>query len=172
MKNTIKFILITTFASKTFAGIGDDLEKFFNKKDIVLGTMSNVTMPGAHKDSKWRILHGQCPGGGLSVRNRVKNEQIATLHTFCRNLPGINAGCGGIDMFMGGFSHISKDALIAALRNIGTNAAGYAFKLWIKTIAPMIDGVMEDLSNLATKINQANINSCETASTLLSGLWS
>ena len=50
MKNTIKFILITTFASKTFAGIGDDLEKFFNKKDIVLGTMSNVTMPGAHKD--------------------------------------------------------------------------------------------------------------------------
>ena len=86
-------------------------------------------------------------------------------------MPGINAGCGGIDMFMGGFSHISKDALIAALRNIGTNAAGYAFKLGIKTIAPMIDGVMEDLNNLATKINQANINSCETASTLLGGLW-
>ena len=86
-------------------------------------------------------------------------------------MPGINAGCGGIDMFMGGFSHISKDALIAALRNIGTNAAGYAFKLGIKTIALMIDGVMEDLNNLATKINQANINSCETASTLLGGLW-
>ena len=86
-------------------------------------------------------------------------------------LPSINAGCGGIDMFMGGFSHISKDALIAALRNIGTNAAGYAFKLGIKTIAPMIDGVMEDLNSLATQVNQANINSCETAATMLGGVW-
>lgn len=46
MKNIAKFILTITFAGKTFAGIGDDLEKFFNKT----GTMSNVTMPGAHKD--------------------------------------------------------------------------------------------------------------------------
>jgi conjugative transfer pilus assembly protein TraH len=74
-------------------------------------------------------------------------------------------------MFMGGFSHISKDALISALRNIGTNAAGYAFKLSLRTIAPMIDGVMEDLNALATKINQANINSCEVATTLLDGVW-
>ena len=158
MKKAVKFILMIAFVSKVFAGIGEDLENFFNKT----GTMANVTTPGAHKDQSG----GYYTGGGVSVRNRVKNEQLATI-----NLPGINAGCGGIDMFMGGFSHISKDALIAALRNIGTNAAGYAFKLGIKTIAPMIDGVMEDLNNLATKINQANINSCETASTLLGGLW-
>jgi conjugative transfer pilus assembly protein TraH len=35
----------------------------------------------------------------------------------------------------------------------------------------MIDGVMEDLNALATKINQANINSCEVATTLLDGVW-
>lgn len=154
----IKVFLITLLISDSIAGIGEDLESFFNKT----GTMANVTTPGAHKDQSG----GYYTGGGISVRNRVKNEQLATV-----NLPNINAGCGGIDMFMGGFSHISKDALIAALRNIGTNAAGYAFKLGIKTIAPMIDGVMEDLNALATQINQANINSCETAATLLGGVW-
>ena len=35
----------------------------------------------------------------------------------------------------------------------------------------MIDGVMEELNALATQINQANINSCETAATLLGGVW-
>jgi len=88
------------------AGIGNDLVSFFNKS----GVMANVTTPGAHRDQS----AGYYSGGGISVRNRVKNEQIATMQ-----LPSVNAGCGGIDMFMGGFSHISKDALIAALRNIG-----------------------------------------------------
>lgn len=151
-------ILISLINRELLAGIGNDLVSFFNKS----GVMANVTTPGAHRDQS----AGYYSGGGISVRNRVKNEQIATMQ-----LPGVNAGCGGIDMFMGGFSHISKDALIAALRNIGTNAAGYAFKLGIKTIAPMIDGVMEELNALATQINQANINSCETAATLLGGVW-
>ena len=151
-------ILMVLLQSPAVGGIGGDLMNFFEKS----GVMSNVTTPGAHKDQS----AGYYDGGGLTVRSRVKNAQIATM-----NLPNINAGCGGIDMFMGGFSHISKDALIAALRNIGTNAAGYAFKLGIKTIAPMIDGVMEDLNALATKINQANINSCETAATMLGGVW-
>lgn len=152
------FCFVALFGYEAYAGIGEDLVSFFNGS----GVTSNVTTPGAHKDQS----AGYYSGGGLSVRNRVKNSQIATLQ-----LPSIDAGCGGIDMFMGGFSHISKDALISALRNIGTNAAGYAFKLGIKTIAPMIDGVMEDLNSLATQINQANINSCETAATMLGGVW-
>jgi conjugative transfer pilus assembly protein TraH len=146
------------FWEKSYAGIGEDLESFFNAS----GVTSNVTTPGAHKDQS----AGYYSGGGISLRNRVKNAQVATIQ-----LPSVNAGCGGIDMFLGGFSHISKDALISALRNIGTNAAGYAFKLSLRTIAPMIDGVMEDLNALATKINQANINSCEVATTLLDGVW-
>ena len=151
-------VLMLLLQSPAVGGIGGDLMKFFEKS----GMMSNVTTPGSHKDQS----AGYYSGGGLSVRSRVKNAQIATM-----SLPSVNAGCGGIDMFMGGFSHISKDALISALRNIGTNAAGYAFKLGIKTIAPMIDGVMEDLNALATQINQANINSCETAATMLGGVW-
>ena len=154
----IPSLILCLVCFETQAGVGEDLEAFFQ----AVGMTTNVTTPGAHRDQS----AGYYSGGGLSVRSRVKNAQIATLR-----LPSINAGCGGIDMFLGGFSHINKDALINALRNIGSNAAGYAFKLSLKTIAPMIDGVMEDLNDLATKINQANINSCETAATLLGGVW-
>ena len=31
MKKTVKFILMIAFVSKVFAGIGEDLENFFNK---------------------------------------------------------------------------------------------------------------------------------------------
>jgi conjugative transfer pilus assembly protein TraH len=151
-------LLAIFFNNAAYAGIGEDLGSFFN----AAGTTSNVTTSGAHRDQS----AGYYSGGGISLRNRVKNAQLATLQ-----FPSINAGCGGIDMFLGGFSHISKDALVSALRNIGTNAAGYAFKLSLKTIAPMIDGVIEDLNTLATKINQANINSCEVATTLLDRVW-
>lgn len=37
MKNIIKVILITMFINKTFAGIGDDLEKFSNKRTLFSG---------------------------------------------------------------------------------------------------------------------------------------
>ena len=141
------------------ANIGNDLETFFNDSGIV---DVNNTAPGAHKDQS----AGYWSGGGLSARTRVKNAQLGTLQ-----LPGINAGCGGIDMYMGGISFISRDGIVQALRSIGSNAAGYAFKLALKTMAPMIDGIMEDLNTLANQINQANINSCETAATLLGGVW-
>jgi conjugative transfer pilus assembly protein TraH len=72
---------------------------------------------------------------------------------------------------MGGFSHIDAAALVTMLKNIGSAAKGYAFKLAMKTVAPMLETVLEDLNDLATKINQANINSCEVATTLLDGVW-
>jgi conjugative transfer pilus assembly protein TraH len=152
------FLIFFSFTN-AYAGIGEDLEKFFKDSGIV---DANTTSPGAHRDQS----AGYYSGGGMTARMRVKNAQLGTLQ-----LPSINAGCGGIDMYLGGISYISKDGIVQALRHIGGNAAGYAFKLALKTMAPMIDGVMEDLNALANMINQSNINSCETAATLLGGVW-
>jgi conjugative transfer pilus assembly protein TraH len=153
-----KSILIAAAIGVCGAGsaeVGSDLEKFFSESAI-------VTRPGASRDQS----AGYYSGGGITVRNRVKNAQLATI-----NLPDFKAGCGGIDIYMGGFSHIDAAALVNMLKNIGSAAKGYAFKLAMKTVAPMLETVLEDLNDLATKINQANINSCEVATTLLDGLW-
>jgi conjugative transfer pilus assembly protein TraH len=97
-------------------------------------------------------------GGGLIARSPRKSYQFATLTP-----PSWNAGCGGIDLYTGGFSHINKEQFVAMLRNIGSNAQGYAFKLAIQNLCPTCDNVMQSLENVARQINRLNIDSCEAA---------
>lgn len=138
--------------------IASDLMTFFKS----VGMTRNVTTPGSHKDQ----AAGYYTGGSLNVRNSVRNADIATLQ-----MPGFRGGCGGIDLWAGGFSHISSDQIVDMLRNIGSSAASYAFMLAIQTISPQTYNIMNELNALATQINQTNINSCETAATLLGGMW-
>src|SRR5262249_40906827 len=104
--------------------------------------------------------------GSLVTRNAVRNAQPATVQ-----MPGFRAGCGGIDLWTGGFSHISASQIIDMLRNIGSSASSYAFMLAVQTVSPQIYNILNELNALATKINQTNINSCEAAATMLGGLW-
>lgn len=142
----------------TASGIANDLQKFFNSA----GMASNVTSPGAHKDQ----AAGYYSGGGVSMRTGARNAQLATIQ-----MPGFRAGCGGIDAWMGGFSHISSQALVEMLRNIGSSAASYAFMLAVQTVSPQIYNIMNELNNIANMVNQTNINSCEAAATMLGGMW-
>ena len=127
-----------------------------------MGSVTNRTSAGVHHDQ----AAGYYNGGGFSVRNRAKNTQLGAVQ-----LPNFKAGCGGIDMFTGGFSFVSSAELVNALKSIGSSAVSYGFMLAMKTFAPAVQSVMAELQDMATKINQANINSCETAATLLGGVW-
>ncbi len=42
-------------------------------------------------------------------------------------LPDINAGCGGIDAYLGSFSFINGEQLQRFVKQIMSNAAGYFF---------------------------------------------
>jgi conjugative transfer pilus assembly protein TraH len=95
----------------------------------------------------------------------VQSTQLAHLQ-----LPGFRAGCGGIDAWVGGFSHIKSEQLIKALRGIGSAMGSYAFMLAIESISPEIYNVMNELNALAQKINSLNINTCEAAATALGGM--
>jgi len=63
------------------------------------GMASNVTSPGSYKDQSG----GYYTGGGVMARTGARNAQLATVQ-----MPGFRAGCGGIDAWSGGFSHISS----------------------------------------------------------------
>jgi conjugative transfer pilus assembly protein TraH len=155
---TCLIILTVSIPSSQAKGIGEDLMTFFKSA----GLASNVTMPGSYQDQS----AGFYTGGSLTVRNAVRNAQIATVQT-----PGFRAGCGGIDLWMGGFSYIKAEQLVEMARNISSAAAAYAFMLAVQTYAPQVYNIMNELNNLATQINQTNINSCEVAATALGGLW-
>ncbi len=145
-------------SAEVFGGIGSDLEGFFHK----MGSSANVTTPGAFQDQ----AGGYYSGGGIALRNRSKNAQLMTLQ-----LPKMSAGCGGIDIFSGGFSFISSTELVNTLKAIGADAVSYGFMLAMKTMAPSVQSVISELQNMASEVNRANINSCEMATTLVGGLW-
>lgn len=156
-KSCVLFLMIFQFGD-VFGGIGSDLEGFFHK----MGSSTNVTTSGAFQDQ----AGGYYSGGGIAIRNRSKNVQLMNLQ-----LPKLNAGCGGINLFNGGFSFISSKELVSTLKAIGANAVTYGFKLAMQTMAPSVNNTITDLFNKALEITRSNINSCETATTLVGGLW-
>lgn len=108
------------------------------------------------------VLQGQTmnlyTGGSLFMRAPKKTYDIATITP-----PSWSAGCGGIDLYMGGFSYINKDQFVAMLKNIGSNALGYGFKLAIQNLCPTCDNVMQALEATARAVNKMNVDSCEAA---------
>lgn len=150
--------LLFTFPHTATADISSDLGKFFDR----LGYASNSTKGGAFQDQS----AGYYTGGSLVARTRPRNVQLATVQ-----MPGYKAGCGGIDIYTGGFSHIRASELVHAMKQIGANMGSFAFTLAVQTISPQINNTVNYLNDLATRINSMSINSCEVGATLVGGMW-
>ena len=160
MKRIVASLLaVTMAATPTMARPADlnaEMQAMFND----LGAMGNVTAPGAFRGQAMNLY----TGGSLMMRSPSKNYSLADVQ-----LPSLRAGCGGIDLFGGSFSFINKQQFVALLRNIGSNAVGYAFKLALQSISPDIDKLLTELHDQINKINAMNINSCEAAQALVNG---
>ena len=151
------FSVVVSLVTSSHAGVSDSMMHFFKH----MGASSNVSSAGAYKDQS----AGFFTGGNLFVRNTVHNANLASIKT-----PGYRAGCGGIDMHLGAMSFISAQELVRALRTVGSNAASYAMLLAIETFSPQIKNIVTELNDLAQKINQSNINSCEIAATTMGAM--
>jgi len=127
-----------------------------------LGMAHNVTEGGGYQDQ----TGGFYTGGSVFARSKVNNAQLASIQ-----MPSYRAGCGGIDLFLGGFSFINGQQFTQLLRNIGSNASGYAFSLALATVTPQIKSVLDELSAKVQKMTNQSINSCEAAATLVGGAW-
>jgi len=168
MKGIHLLAAITLFSAAYPASKGDPekqkqhvfnkLKAFFHK----LESEAKADSPSAYKGQ----LAGHLTGGSGTLRNRVVDSKLAHV-----TLPSVRAGCGGIDLHMGGFSFISERELINALKSIGTNAASYSFLLALETLSPQVANNMKQLQTWANDINNLNINSCETGASLASAVW-
>lgn len=119
-----------------------------------LGAVGNVTPPQA--------FHGQTlntyTGGSMFIRTPTKNYQLAAV-----NLPYVKAGCGGIDLFGGSFSHISADAFKDVLKNITSALPAVMFDIMLKSVEPLFGSTVEWFKQFESMVNRSNINACETA---------
>ena len=140
------------------ADMQTNLEQAFQ----TLGMGHNVTEWGGYQDQ----TGGFYTGGSVFARSKVNNADLFSLQ-----MPHYRAGCGGIDLFLGGFSYINTHQFIQLLRNIGSNASGYAFNLALATVTPQIKSVLDGLLAKVQEMTNQSINSCEAAATLVGGAW-
>ena len=108
------------------------------------------------------VIQGQTlnmyTGGSMFMRAPRRAYQVVAFTP-----PHVGAGCGGIDLFTGGFSHINEEQFVAMLRNIGSNALGYGFKLALQNLCPTCDNVIQALEATAKAMNRMSVDSCEAA---------
>lgn len=134
------------------------LGSFFNK----LGSHTNATGAAAYKGQ----AAGYYTGGNLFVRNEVEHLQPVGIR-----MPGISAGCGGIDAHFGGMSFISAEQFTKFFRAMGTAVPAYGIMIGIETMCPKCKNGMSELQNLAQKANALSIGSCESAAALVGSMW-
>src|SRR3546814_2288377 len=81
--------------------------------------------PGSFEDQ----TRGYLTAGGMSGRVDVHNDYLMSL-----SLPKVKAGCGGIDMFLGGMSFLDPDYLVQKLESILQAAPAVAFQYLLETL--------------------------------------
>lgn len=145
-------------SAPAIADVNGDMNGFFGS----LGYDGNVT-----KAQAWQgQAAGYLTGGSIYLRNPVKQVQLISMQ-----VPSLNAGCGGIDAYLGSFSFISGAELQRFIKQIMSNAAGYAFDLALQTMVPQLKQAKDFLQKLASDINSANMSSCQAAQGIIGGLW-
>jgi conjugative transfer pilus assembly protein TraH len=158
MSKLLLIFFIIMLQHTCHAGVSDDMENLFES----LGGGSNITSSGAYKSQSG----GYYTGGSIYARIPTKSYNFANFQP-----PSINAGCGGIDIFMGSFSYINAEQFIKALRNVASNSVGYSFNLAMQTFVPQVYNTMQKLNDISREINNMNMNSCETVTQIMGGMW-
>ena len=105
-----------------------DLNTEVNDMFNNLGTIGNYTAPGAFRGQTFNTY----TGGNLMMRSPNKVYQLAAIQ-----FPSAKAGCGGIDVFGGSFSHISATEFKNMLKNITAALPGIAFQLALEAVSPL-----------------------------------
>jgi conjugative transfer pilus assembly protein TraH len=143
--------------SRCWAGdLQAEVDSMFNN----LGTIGNYTAPGAFRGQTYNTY----TGGSIFLRSPNKVYQLATIQ-----FPYVKAGCGGIDVFGGSFSHLAATEFKDMLKSITAALPGVAFQLALSAVTPLLGQKAEWAKSLETFITNARINSCETASALVRG---
>ncbi len=149
-------ILVASVSFPVQAGDGG-MQQLFDE----IGAYGNTTGPGAYRAQGVNVV----TGGSLFMRVPQRNQPIVQMQ-----LPSLRLGCGGIDLYAGSFSFISKDMLVSLMKNIGSSAVAYAFKLALDSISPQINKTLTELQQVAQDLNATNINSCEASEAVARGM--
>ncbi|PTT90207.1 conjugal transfer protein TraH [Pelomonas sp. HMWF004] len=146
----VALMLGLSFASfSARAGIMGDLNTMF---------MSNTTAPTTVQTKDRTGFFG----GSFVMRTPIKSVNLVTFDP-----PRLDAGCGGVDLYLGSFTFINSQQLVALFRQVAANAVGLAFKAAINLISPDLGQLISEFQTLLQKMNNLAKNSCNLAHMLV-----
>lgn len=105
---------------------------------------------------------GYYTAGGFSARWPSKVDYPITVE-----MPRVKSGCGGIDVFLGGFSFLNADYLVDKLQSILENAPAVAFDLALKTLCEQCSNTIKNFEAMADKLNSMQIDECAASKELV-----
>ncbi|WP_404478388.1 conjugal transfer protein TraH [Novosphingobium sp. BL-52-GroH] len=120
----------------------------------------NVTYisPGSFEDQ----TRGYVTAGGMSGRVDVNNDYLMSL-----TLPKVKAGCGGIDMFLGGMSFLDPDYLVQKLESILQAAPAVAFQYLLETLDEKMGNIISKMEAATNFLNSIQVNDCRLANRMV-----
>src|SRR6202049_5280844 len=127
---TIAFATLSSLvlAPMTRSRAGDlqaEVDSMFNN----LGAIGNYTAPGAFRGQAYNTY----TGGSIYLRSPNKVYQLATIQ-----FPYVKAGCGGIDVFAGSFSHLAAAEFKNVLKSIPANLPCVGFPPPLSAVTPLL----------------------------------
>jgi conjugative transfer pilus assembly protein TraH len=114
--------------------------------------------PGSFQDQ----TRGYLTAGGITGRVDVHNDYLMSL-----TLPKIKAGCGGIDMFLGGMSFLDPDYLVKKLESILQAAPAVAFQYLLETLDEKMGNIISKMEAATNFLNSIQVNDCRMANRMV-----
>jgi len=96
--------------------------------------------------------------GGFSARWQPSQD-----HLFSIAPPKFKTGCGGIDVFMGGFSFLNADYLVQKLQNMMNAAPAVAFDMALETLCSQCAKALKSLEAISDRLNQLQFDDCKAS---------
>jgi conjugative transfer pilus assembly protein TraH len=88
-------------------------------------------------------------------------ESTETLYPISISMPRLKAGCGGVDLHLGGMSFLGFDYLVQKLQNMIHAAPYVAFQIALKTISQKLGSILDTAEQIINFLNSLQLNECQ-----------
>jgi conjugative transfer pilus assembly protein TraH len=105
---------------------------------------------------------GYFTGGSFSARWQQSNDYLFTAMP-----PKVKAGCGGIDVFLGGFSYLNFEYLVTKLQRIMQAAPAAAFDIALNVLCEPCSKTIKSLEAITNTLNNLQLDECKSSRALV-----
>ena len=136
----------------------------FGTREILAGWVDDwlaqktESSPGYFEGQK----RGYFNAGSFSARWQQSNDYLFTAMP-----PKVKAGCGGIDVFLGGFSYLNFEYLVTKLQRIMQAAPAAAFDIALNVLCEPCSKTIKSLEAITNTLNNLQLDECKAGRALV-----